>query len=435
MSVPAIEEGNNYTSFLVYSIMGSLDTPRIDLHNVSYTDPYFASSDTHDIRECRKLVPVAASGTCTYLNAAFQPPMNSRVKDACTDFLNQASTWQNPKSGWQSEAEEAQQLLAKYLHVASEDLVFTRDTTEGLNLFQRSIDFKPGDNVVLLETEHPNHAYGWLALRDRGLEVKFILNGNVPHADDATFAPYVDDRTIAIGFSSIMFHNGQMNNVKSICSKFRPRGIYVLVDMTQHVGTSPINLPELGVSAAAFGCHKALGCLTGIGALYIEPQTLRTLKPTPPIVGAGAVANVPSTLLVDPTLVEYHASAKRYAHLNLSLIGAVSLKASLKLLDQEIGMDRVERHLRMLGAHLGHMCEEIGIEVVGSQISGLRSPHIYVLKLLREEWSQHFEEEKVIVSQYRCGVRVSLGFYNDLGDIGALGASIKRGLAKGLMIG
>lgn len=415
--------------------LDTLDTLHIGLDDVPYTNPFFASSDTQKVKEYRKIVPVAASGSCTYLNAAFQPPMNLRVKDACAEFLHQASAWQHPKPGWQSEAGEAQQLLAKCLHVDPDSLVFTRDTTEGLNLFQRSIDFKPGDNVVLLETEHPNHAYGWLALRDRGLGVKFVPNGIDHYADDATFAPYVDDRTVAVGFSSVMFHNGQMNNVKSICSRFRPRGIHVLVDMTQHIGTSPINLSELGVSAAAFGCHKALGCLTGIGALYIEPQTLQLLKTTPPIVGAGAVVNIPSTLLVDPTLVEYHASAKRYGHLNLSLIGAVSLKASLQLLTQEVGIDRIERHLRMLGAHLGLMCEKVGVEVVGSRFSGQRSPHIYVLKLVREEWARHFEEENVMVSQYRCGVRVSLGFYNDLGDIGALEASIKRGLAKGLLIG
>lgn len=112
----------------------------------------------------------------------------------------------------------------------------------------------------------------------------------------------------------------------TFCARFCPRGVFVLADITQHVGVAPIDLAEWGVSAAAFSCHKSLCCPTGLGALYINPSIFSALKPNPPIVGSSGVSNVPSTLFVDPN-VQYYPSTQRYVRLNISLIGAVSLNA------------------------------------------------------------------------------------------------------------
>ncbi|KAJ5379529.1 pyridoxal phosphate-dependent transferase [Penicillium cosmopolitanum] len=103
-----------------------------------------------------------------------------------------------------------------------------RDTTEGLNSFIRGIEFTPGDNVAILDSEHPNHAHGWMALREAGLEVRQVptipeseKTGNVVEADAETFAPYVDGRTRAIGLSSVIFHSGQKKDIKDICDVYR----------------------------------------------------------------------------------------------------------------------------------------------------------------------------------------------------------------------
>lgn len=162
----------------------------------SVTDSSFSLEP--ELSKYRALVPVATNPNNIYLNASFQPPTNARVKAAVDEFFNQASNHAHPKPIWQSTTVQAKQLLAEYLHVAPETLAFTRDTTEGLNLFQRSIRWNKGDNVVVLDTEHPNHVYGWLALAEQGLEVRQIPAGEKGYANASTFALYVDDRTIAI---------------------------------------------------------------------------------------------------------------------------------------------------------------------------------------------------------------------------------------------
>ncbi|PLB52537.1 PLP-dependent transferase [Aspergillus steynii IBT 23096] len=379
----------------------------------------------------RTLVPVAARDDVTYLNASFQPPMNLRVRAALDTFLDQAVHETHPKPGWQGTAQQAQAGLAAYLKVPTESVVFTRDTTEGLNLFQRSIPFQQGDNVVVLDSEHPNHAYGWLGLIDKGLEVRRVETNGDTFANAETYAPLVDSQTIAIGLSSIMFHSGQMNDIKDICERFRPQGIHVLVDITQHVGVAPIDLTSWGVSVAAFGLHKGMGCLGGLGGLYIHPDVLPSLKGTPPIVGAGSIANLPASLVANPD-VQYHPSTQRYGHLNISFISAISLNASLKFLAKEIGMQRIESHLRSLGREMAIQLKPLGVEIVGSERADRRAPHLYILKLLHPDWVDHFQKENIIVSHYRCGVRVSFGFYNNLSDVRSLVASIERGLKNGV---
>lgn len=244
----------------------------------------------------------------TYLNASYQPPSNLIVHGAITKFTSEALYSPNPKPQWQSAVEQTRELVGRYINADASSIAFTRDTTEALGCFIRGLDFKPGDNVVVLDTEHPNHVYGWMSLRKSGLEVRQVptipkakaAGGKVTAANAATFAPYVDGRTRAIGLSSIMFHSGQWNDVADICKTFRPRGIHVLADLTQQVGFAEVDVQALGVSAAAFSLHKGLNCPTGFAVLYVNPEVIQVTNPAPPIVGYGAVSNVQADLLVTP---------------------------------------------------------------------------------------------------------------------------------------
>jgi selenocysteine lyase/cysteine desulfurase len=101
-----------------------------------------------------------------------------------------------------------------------------------MNLFQRTIPFFKGDNVMPLDVEHVNQVYGWLALKEAGLEVRLVPTQGNTCADASTFAPFVDHRPRAIGLSSVMFHSGQMKNTRKISAVFRGRGIHILVDDT-----------------------------------------------------------------------------------------------------------------------------------------------------------------------------------------------------------
>lgn len=380
------------------------------------------------IQSFRKQVPlVEKNENITFFNLSFQPPMNSIVANTINEYVDWGLYNPNPKPLWQQKAEETRELVAKYLNASSSDsIAFTRDTTEGLNLFQRSMHFQPGDNVVLLDGEHPNHGFGWISLQEAGLEVRLIPSKDIYYADASTFEPYVDEKTKAIGISSVMFHSGQLNNVKDICDKFRPENIHVLVDMTQQVGLSSIDVQELNVSACAFACHKGLSCPTGLGVLYVAPDVLPQLKNVPPIVGAGAIENLDANLLVNLNPI-YFSTARRFEHLNKSLITTLCLNNYLSFL-MDIGFENIEQYLRELGKLLVDELSKLGVTIIGSKDPKKRSTHSYVAKILNPEWDAFLKSEGVYASQYRDGIRLSLGLYNNAADISRLANTIKKGV-------
>lgn len=211
--------------------------------------------------EFRAQIPLIANNNdVVYLNSSNQPPMNELIAKSIENYMYKGLNEPDPKSKWIAECENIRSKAANFINVRSEDIVFTRDTTEACNLFQRSLKFKKGENVVLLRGEHPNQTASWLGLIPEGLKVKFVeVDESQPYSYNAeTFSDLVDENTIAIGISSIMFHSGVKNNIKSICQVYRPRGIHVLVDGTQEVGFGKIDVKELGVSA--FGCSVHKGC-------------------------------------------------------------------------------------------------------------------------------------------------------------------------------
>lgn len=409
-----------------------------DVPALTKTAPGQLSSEA-DFSTFRSLVPLVADDKIIYVNASYQPPSNLIIHAAISKFTSEALYSAHPKPQWQSALEETRELVGRYINADSSSIAFTRDTTEALGCFIRSLKFEPGDNVVVLDTEHPNHVYGWMALRRAGLEVRQVptiaeaqRTGAVAAATAETFAPYVDGRTRAIGLSSIMFHSGQWNDVAGVCRAFRPRGVHVLADLTQQVGFAEVDVRALGVSAAAFSLHKGLSCPTGFAVLYADPEVVRDSDPTPPVVGYGAVGNVRADLLVPSEELVYHPSARRYEHLNVSYVAAAAAKAFLTYYLDSMGPKRVQEHLYYLGDVLREDCGRLGIKIVGPSARKEHAPHLHVLDLHDPRWMDLLKKNGVFVTPYRLGIRVSFGFYNNTSDVMKLVTVLKAGLNQDL---
>lgn len=428
----------NYHFFIVFIMAQSISQNHVDNLSNPASEPFAEA----DFSIFRSLVPLMADNTVTYLNASYQPPSNLIVHGAITKFTSDELYNSDPKPQWQTAVEECRALVGRYIHAESSSIAFTRDTTEALGCFIRGLAFEPGDNVVVLDTEHPNHVYGWMALRRAGLEIRQVptiaeaerMGGKVTAANAATFAPYVDERTRAIGLSSVMFHSGQWNDVADVCKAFRPRGIHVLADLTQQVGFAEVDVEALGVSAAAFSLHKGLNCPTGFAALYVDPKVIKDTDPTPPIVGYGAISNVRADLLVPAEDLVYHPSARRYEHLNLSLVSAAAAKAFLTYYLDYMGPKRVQQHLYHLGDVLREECHGLGVRIVGPSARKEHAPHLYILELHDPRWMDLLKDNGVRVTPYRLGIRVSFGFYNNTSDVMKLVAILKAGVSEGLAL-
>ncbi|KAF9873441.1 putative class IV aminotransferase [Colletotrichum karsti] len=384
----------------------------------------------------RRLVPLVSDGKTTHLNAGFMPPSNLIVNEAISRFCSESLHHPSPKSCWRKDVEEVRKLLAQYINTEPSSIAFVRDTTEGLGSFIHGLKFNPGDNVVILDCEHPNQAFGWLALRSRGLNVRLVPTDpeNPAAATAETFAPYVDDRTKAIGLSSIMFHSGQWNDIADVCSVYRPRGIHVLADLTQQVGFAGVDVEALGVSAAAFSLHKGLNTPTGFAVLYVDSAVIKELDPTPPLVGYGGVSSINDSedFMISEEPIVFHPTARRYEHANMSFISAVAARAFLEFYLEVMGPKNVENHLYELGDALRRSCAGLGIGIVGPAERGHHAPHLHVLRLHDPRWLGHLTAAGIVATRFRSGIRISFGFYNNLDDVERLVAVLKSGLQEGI---
>ncbi|GKT93832.1 putative class IV aminotransferase [Colletotrichum tofieldiae] len=390
-----------------------------------------------DFEVLRRLVPLAADEKTVHLNAAFMPPSNLIVNEALSRFCSEALHHPSPKPCWKEDVEAVRELLARYTNADPSTIALVRDTTEGLGSFIHGLKFAPGDNVVILDCEHPNQAFAWMTLRSSGLQVRLIPTDpeNPTAADAHTFAPYVDERTKAIGLSSIMFHSGQWNDVVSVCAVYRPRGIHVLADLTQQVGFADVDVRELGVSAAAFSLHKGLNTPTGLAALYVDTEFIRKIDPIPPIVGYRGVSSIGDSedFMVPQGPVLFHPTARRYEHANMSFISSVAARAFLQFYLDVMGPKNVENHLYSLGDALRASCAELGVGVVGPSERKRHAPHLHVLRLQDSRWFGHLQAAGIVATRFRTGIRVSFGFYNNLVDVERLVEAMRSGLQSGIL--
>jgi cysteine desulfurase/selenocysteine lyase len=356
-----------------------------------------------------------------YLDSAHQTPLAGCVRAALNDFYSEGHESAGPKPLWLRRVEKTRERVAKLLNAAPSEIAFTKNTSEGLNIAANAIPLAAGDNVLLIEGDHPNNAYAWLNLKRKGVEIRFApIKSEVATAE--TFQPYIDARTKAISLSHVTFHAGHRHDIASVGALCRQRGIYLVVDAMQSVGVIPVDVKQFGVSVLASGCHKGLLVPQGLGILFVEAG-LDELQPV--YLAMAGLANPPADYIANPQDLALRRDAGRFELGNLNLPDLHALSASLDLI-ASIGVDSIEQHVLTLGDRLIEHLDRQGIKLVGPRSRQCRS-HIYVLDLQVSEWLDYFTQNQVRVSPERDGIRISFGIFNTLDDVDQVAQIIQRG--------
>ena len=375
---------------------------------------------TFDVAAVRSEFPVTRR--MLYLDSAHQTPLAASVRAALDDFYSEGHETAGPKPVWLRRVERTRERVAALFNAKPSEIAFTKNTSEGLNIAANAVPLKAGDNVVLIEGDHPNNAYAWLNLRRKGVEVRFVkLNGEHEVADAQAFAPFVDARTRVISLSHITFHAGQRHDVAGIGRLCKERGIYLVVDAMQSVGVVPIDVQAMNVSVLAAGTHKGLLVPQGLGVLYVR-EGLDELQPV--YLAMSSMAHPPADYIARPDDMATRRDAARFEMGNLNLPDIQALNAAIDLIER-VGVEAVEKHVQALGDRLIEHLDELGIPLVGPRRRDSRA-HIYVLGLPTDEWAEYFARNQVRVSPERDGIRVSFGMFNTVDDVDQLALVIRR---------
>lgn len=183
--------------------------------------------------------------------------------------------------------EHTREKIRRYINADSiEEVIFTRGTTEGINLVASSFGsrFKEGDEIILTVMEHHANIVPWQLLRDRtGIVIKVVDINDKGELDLEQYRSLFNERTVMASFCHVSNVLGTVNPVKEMISFAHSRNVPVLVDGAQASPHMNIDVKDLDCDFYVFSSHKMYGP-TGIGILYGKKNWLDSM---PPYQGGG----------------------------------------------------------------------------------------------------------------------------------------------------
>ncbi|MEB8325047.1 cysteine desulfurase [Dietzia kunjamensis] len=374
--------------------------------------------------------------------ATSQRPM--QVLDAERDFLLHSNAAVH--RGAHQLAEEATDAyegaradIARFVGADVDELVFTKNATEALNLVafalgdQRFGEYAvgPGDEVVISELEHHANLVPWQELcRRTGATLRWygVTDDGRIDLDSLELTDAV--KVVALTHQSNV--TGAVTDVARVVESARAVGALVVLDACQSVPHMAVDFHALGVDFAAFSGHKMLGP-TGIGVLYGRRELLRAM---PPVLTGGSMI---STVTMEETT--YADPPQRFEAGVPMVSQAVGLAAAVRYLEQ-VGMETIARHEESLTvAALDALGQIPGIRIVGptDMVSRGGAVSFVVDGIHAHDVSQVLDDDGVAVRVgHHCAwplhrrlgvqstVRASFALYNTLDEVEALARSLRR---------
>ncbi len=233
--------------------------------------------------------------------------------------------------------EAARQRVAALLGAEIDEIVFTRGTTEAINLVAHSWaqrNLRPGDVILLTELEHHSNLVPWqLAAERHGATLRFVpVLGEDGALDLAAVSDLLTPAVKLFAFPHISNSLGTITPVAEWCGMARSRGIATLVDAAQSVGHIPVDVKALGCDFLVFSGHKMCGP-TGIGVLF---GTAAALADLPPFHGGGEMIE---TVRFDRST--YREAPARFEAGTPPIAGALGLAVACDYLEG-IGLGAIE---------------------------------------------------------------------------------------------
>jgi kynureninase len=341
-------------------------------------------------------------GTCTYLINHSLAAMPAAAEDNLREY---ARVWRERgirawAEGWWEMPVTVGDQLGRILGAPAGSIVMHQNVTVAeaivLSCFPPASD---RNRVVYEEANFPSVRYLYQA--QPGLEVVAV-------EDDAAVADAIDERTLLVPISHVLFKNGEIQDVAPIVHRAREAGAYVVLDCYQSAGVVPFDLIELGVDFAVGGSVKWLCGGPGAGWLYVRPDVAERLEPT--LVGWQAHAR---PFAFEPEL-EYAAGSRRFLTGTPNVPALYAATAGYDVIE-EVGVQRIRERSLRLTQLLIDLCDEVGLEVVSPREPERRGGTVTVST--PDHGACHRElGERGIVCDFRPdpagGIRLGPHFFN-----------------------
>ncbi len=319
------------------------------------------------MNEYRKDFPIL-SGDVIYFDNAATTQRPVQVLDAINDFYRRSNA--NPLRGlydWSVDAtqryEDARAAVAGFIGAGRpEEIIFTRNTTESLNLIAYSYGLskiQEGDEIVISVMEHHSNILPWqMVCRQKGAKLVYLEPDAEGVITDEEMQAKITDRTKIVSVGHVSNVLGVMNPVRKLADLAHAHGAVMIVDGAQSTPHTKVDVQALGADFFALSGHKLLAPF-GIGALYARYDLLEEM---PPFLTGGEM--IEYVTREDATYAEI---PHKFEAGTVNAADAVGLQAAIEYI-QNVGFDYIEaQELKLTRRMMEGMAKMDYITVYGSK--------------------------------------------------------------------
>lgn len=337
-----------------------------------------------------------------------------------------------------AEYEETRTVVKDFINASHvEEIIFTRNATESINLFVHGVKgkFIKNDEIVTTITEHHSNFVPWQQLAKRE-NLNFVVMTEASQFQITNLKNYINKKTRMLAITYVSNVLGSVNPIKEIikeAKKINPQ-IIVLVDGAQAVPHLKVDVTDLGCDAFAFSSHKMLGP-TGVGVLWVKKELLETFPPYQ--FGGDMIRSV----AVEET--QFADLPHRFEAGTPHIAGVIALKEAIRYL-QGIGLSAIHAHeVELAQTCYDKLKEEFGekITLIGPQKRESGIVAFVVNGVHAHDVAQLLNEDHIAVrAGHHCAmplhtklgieasVRASFYLYNSKEDVEKLIASLHKTL-------
>jgi cysteine desulfurase/selenocysteine lyase len=357
-----------------------------------------------------------------FFNHAGVAPISARAARAVHAYADQAQTLAYYEARWYIRARQVKKLAAQLIGAkGEEEIAFIPNTSAGLSMVARGLDWLEGDNVVITNVEYPANRYPWQDLQRHGVELIEVEQQPDGRIDVEDVLNAITNRTRVVSLSHVQYASGYRIDLKPISEMVHRAGGLLCVDAIQSVGAMPVDVEAMGIDFLSADGHKWLLSPEGCGIFYCREELITQLHPN--VVGWMNMVNASD---YGNYQFVFQPDARRFEPGSYNIPGVLGLGASLELL-LEVGMENVWSRIDALTSRLCDGLTKKGYRVFSPRDEGERSgivvfdpPQEVLESTPLQKIVADLENKGIIIVVREGRLRASPHFYNTAEQMEAL---------------
>ncbi len=347
----------------------------------------------------------------TYINSCSQGALSTELRAAYDRYLADWDAQGSPWELWVERGEAARGAFARLINAAPDEVAVMTSVSAGVSALMSSFDFRTRRNkIVVGDFAFPTVGQIAHAQELRGARIVHVpVAGNtIPHE---AFERAIDEETALVALSHVSFRTGARQDVAAITHLAHQRGVPVLLDSYQALGSVPIDVRQLGVDFLVGGTLKYLLSSAGLAFLYVRGELIASLRPTAigwfsqqDIFAMDIYHNAPSS------------TARRFESGTPPIPNIYAGLAGMQIIEQ-VGVEAIESHIRELTEQLIDGAVWMGCQVVTPVEPGRRGALVAIKSTDAPALVERLAGRGIVVSSRERNLRVSPHFYNNHADI------------------